>query len=373
MIRSSQSAHDPLIPILKQSCYGDHAEAIAFLFRNMVASYHVHNSEEEERQAAALSEQVFAAIPTAYKITTVGMFNVYKMINKDISYRCIWRDLLAKGSYNQVYYADLIVTSEKENTIPAVVKVTVESDKDLRVYLLENVLHALLVQMVTLRDFIVPIRFPFKIQRRGFPKWVLGTVMDDPGKGTLGDWLCDSMHCDQSMFVMFTQIVWILHQMQTAVRFAHRDLKCDNIMLRATAASQLTVHVADSQYTVPTMGLACLLIDFGMARLEWHGEYIACDCYDTNTKFNPAQDLQNLCCTLLEDYEKELDNHAPQFKKFIKELCAPLFHKVKQIWPTYDTLSTNKRNERLSKVIRMVKIAGFVPAQMLRTLHTHFK
>ena len=158
---------DALVKVIADSCYGESAQEVAQLFREMLQTYHMADEKLGNARAIALSEMVFAAMPTALKTNMVGTDTVYRITVKDKNYRLTWRELLAKGSYNHVYYCDL--TTDGGATTPAVIKVTTESDNDLRVYLLENVLHALLYQLPRTRDLVVPIRFPFKIRRSGFP------------------------------------------------------------------------------------------------------------------------------------------------------------------------------------------------------------
>ena len=363
---------DALVKVIADSCYGESAQEVAQLFREMLQTYHMADEKLGNARAIALSEMVFAAMPTALKTNMVGTDTVYRITVKDKNYRLTWRELLAKGSYNHVYYCDL--TTDGGTTTPAVIKVTTESDNDLRVYLLENVLHALLYQLPRTRDLVVPIRFPFKIRRSGFPEWTLGTVMDDPGRGNFGDFVEDHLKNDEQLFSLLTQLAWIIYRGQKAVALEHRDLKADNVMITSNDCATDQVHVPELnvRYHYPTLGIKAKLIDFGMARLELKGEYLACSVLHTRTQLNKCHDLQNFCCTLLEDYQDEMKQNGPRFYKWLRATCDPLFKKLYAEWPDYKEVSNSRKHERLSFICNREKHHAFAPHNMLKTLSLHW-
>lgn len=368
--------NDALVKVIQKSCYGEHAVEIARLFRSMLKSYHTKDTEAGDAIAQELSEKVFAYIPTAYKTNIVGTNSVYRVKVQGKMYRCCWRELLAKGSYNHVYYCDLTDVANDNATTPAVIKVTMQSDTDLRVYLLENVIHAILCALPELASFVVPIRFPFKIRKTsGYPEYTLATCADDPGRGHLGDYLEDNLRNDEQMFSLLTQLSWCVYQSQRAIRMEHRDLKADNIMIAAddpNAVRTIQIPELGLAYRFPTLGLKTMLIDFGMTRLELGGEYIACDCMHKRTSFNPCHDLQNFSCTLLEDYEEELKRHAPRFYAWLASTCDPLFKILYQRWPDYKESSSSRRHERLMYVCNRERHHAFMPSNMLKVLELHW-
>jgi serine/threonine protein kinase len=374
MLRASNhgSDSDMLVKIISSTCFGEKSCDIALLFRRMIQTYHERDSGLAGIQACSLSARMLSAIPTARKINMVGTYSVYGLRVGSVDYRCTWRELLAKGSYNYVYTSDLVANNGTPR--PAVVKITVQNDKDLRVYLLENVLHAILYSLPQTRDHVVPILGAFKVRQSGYPMYKLGTIMSDPGRGHLGEWIEEHLKNDEQAFAVLTQIAWILHQAQTSLCFEHRDLKCDNIMVSSTPQLTSSVRVPELglTYSFPTFGIKCLLIDFGMSRLELNGEYIACDCIHTRVTFNKCHDLQNFCCTLLEDYEPELKQSAPRFYKWMRALCAPLYKKILQTWPDYPSASSSKKHERLSHTVHKEKHHVFIPGRMLKLLKEHY-
>ena len=131
----------------------------------MIRSYHMPDTETGDAMALELAENVCAAIPTAVR-SMIGTHSVYRINIKGIDYRCTWRELLAKGSYNHVYYCDLTNVTNSNQITPAVIKVTMQGD-DLRVYLMENVLHAILYTIPQTSSLVVPIRF-----LRNSPFWL---------------------------------------------------------------------------------------------------------------------------------------------------------------------------------------------------------
>jgi hypothetical protein len=368
------SKNDALVRAIRNSCYGENAVEIARLFRHMLQSYHTKDTDAGDAMARELSEKVFGSIPTAFKSNMIGTHSVYRVRVRGVDYRCTWRELLAKGSYNHVYYADLTDVTNGNVTTPAVVRVTMETD-DLRVYLMENVLHAILCSLPQTAPFVVPIRFPFKIRKSGYPEFTLATCADDLGRGHLGDFLEEKLRNDEQMFALLTQLAACLYTGQRALRFEHRDLKADNIMIAADDPGGVaTVEVPELglSYRYPTLGLRTMLIDFGMTRLELGGEYVACDCMHSRVSFNPCHDLQNFACTLLEDYEDELKKHAPRFHAWLASTCDPLFQKLYKACPDYREASSSKRHRMLMNVCNREKHHAFTPANMLKVLELHW-
>lgn len=369
MIRGSNhgNASDAVSKIISGTCYGEHATEIVQLFREMTQSY--HRGDSGDKDARGLSERIYPLIPTAHKVSSVGMFSVYKINVSGKTYRYTWRELMAKGSYNHVYFGELV--DESETVTPAVVKVTLQPHKDLRVYLMENVLHAFLYNIPNISDIIVPIRYPFKVRQNGYPNYKLGTVMDDPGKGHLGDWIDDKLEDDRQMFAIMTQVAWMVYRVQKELKMEHRDLKCDNIMISQNAdmVQHIRVPENDLDYTIPSLNLRCMFIDFGMTRLEYGDEYLACDCMHRRTRFNPCQDLQHFCCTLYEDYADTLKEHAPRFYRWLKATCEPLYTIINKKWKDYDTSSASKQQERMGRIVNCQTIPTFKPSNMLQLLY----
>jgi serine/threonine protein kinase len=381
MIRASDHGgeSDRLSRALTRSGFTDRASDVARMMRQMMCTYHQADREHGDTEAEKLSERVPELMPVATRVNSVGLWGVYRTTVAGRTYRCTWRELMAKGSYNHVYFADLTAVpphgrlTEAETT-PAVVKITTSTDKDLRVFLLENAIHALLGELEVSCDFVVRLHYPFRVRRGSFPYFDLGTVMDNPGHGHLGDWIYDHLRTDRQMFTIMAQLAWTLLRLQRALEFAHRDFKCDNIMLAADPSDRVhaTLDNGSSLY-FPTNGLRCLLIDFGMARLTLGGEYIACDCIHIDRRgnvdsFNPCQDLQNLCCTMLEDYADVLQERAPRFCQWLRSQCSGINERLLTLWPNYYEASRSTRHERLSYIVTKERMVNMHPYNMLLAL-----
>lgn len=407
MIRlpAAPSAHDPLVQLLRQTCYRESAGEVAALLRGMIASYHVADRDEGDERAVELSGQVPGTVPSARLKGHVGLAETYEVRVGATLYRFTWQSKLARGCYNHVYYGNLTNVqslgpgavpmpsvvdgraASSEQVEPVVVKITARPESDLRVYLLENVLHALLCALPVTRDMVVPIRFAFKLSQNHRQVYRLGVVLDDPGHGHLGEWIVrkhqevlrTGQTCAAELFAILCNVAHLLHDAQAALQFQHRDLKCDNVMWTRASADRATVHLAEQGCTVSylTRGIRCQLIDFGMARFVYRGEYLACDCLHQDTAFNRANDLQNFCCTLVEDYGAELEVMAPSFYNWLQGLCAPLFESaaklVRQSDKTYANLSPSDQHHVLTQAVSQEQLQPFVPASMLVILQEYWK
>jgi hypothetical protein len=381
MLRASNfGGHgDTLVRIIRQTCYSDKAIEIAALFRKMLQTYHSNDTESYE-EINELDETVFDAIPTAVKVNMVGLYPVYHMAVRDTQYRCTWREMLAKGSYNQVYYADLTIIHSKDKrkendstTTRAVVKVSVETE-DFRVYLLENVLHAILYEHPVTRDIVVPMHFPFKIRNSGFPRYILGTVLENPGRDHLGYFIEHYLQSDDQMFSILTQLAFMLYRVQSKLRMEHRDLKADNVMLLKQTKETERVQIPNSRisFEYPMFDVKLGLIDFGMTRIELDGEYLACDVMHTNTNFNTSHDLQHFCCTLVEDYSEELKDRAPAFYDRMRLLTAPIFETLTQKHKKYAEGSSSYRHRKLCQYVSVEQNPLFTPSSFLDVLQRHW-
>lgn len=375
---------DTLVKILRQTCYAESAVEVAELLRSMLQTYHRGDRKRESdgdgdqgttddaltSEVTALSDRVFRAIPTAHRVGTDADKNaVYEVKVGENLHRFAWREMLARGSYNHVFYAGVGDRCDE----PGVVKITIKSEKDLRVYLMENVLHAILYALPETTGLVVPLKYAFKLRKSGHPPFRLGTVMEDPGGGDFGGWIEHTMDGSSQMFAALAQVAWVLHRAQKAVSMQHRDLKVDNIMVTRCDNPTDEANVdARLQFSFPTNGVKLLLIDFGMARIDL-GEYIACDCMHTDTRFNPSQDLQNLCLTISEDYDDELVEKAPEFRAWLKKRCAPLRRQLHKTFPHYDDMPDDCQHEQLSYIVHNERLPEFIPQVMLRELSHQFK
>ena len=371
MQRVRSSSNDKFLKVLLQTCYAPMAADIVSLFRRIVQSYHQNDGDMSEEEMAALADDIFRFIPTAHKTNMVGVHPVYKLQVQNNMYRCTWRELLAKGSYNHVYYADLTIIPTAglpapPTPQPAVVKTTVEVD-DFRVYILENVIHAVLSVLPGMQHMIVPIRFPFKVPMRGVPPFSLAVVLDNPGEDNMGEFICTRDPNDDMMFSLLTTVTLMISQAQQAHRFEHRDLKADNLMMGRGGDQGLVNKTA-----YPTFGRSLFFIDFGMTRFELDGEYIGCDCLHTDVTFNPCHDLQSLMCTLIEDYSKELKSSAPLFLQYLQRMTTPIFDHLRKQHANYDISKSSTRHKRLCMYVAKERLPAFAPKKVLDDMESYW-
>ena len=375
MQRARTSSTDKFVKILQQTCYAPSASAIVEMFRRILQTYHQNDGELSEEELSEIADAVFNITPTAHKTNMVGVHSVYKIALQNNTYRCTWRELLAKGSYNHVYYADLTILpphSGPPKPQAAVVKVTVEVD-DFRVYVLENVIHAVLSALPGMQEFVVPIRYAFKIPVRGVPPYTLGVVLDNPGYDNLGYFIENKLRSDDEMFSMFTTVAHMLQHAQKVCRFEHRDLKADNLMLRHVPHDRQAIGDAGNHATYPTFGRGLLFIDFGMTRLELDNEYIGCDCMHTDVHFNPTHDLQSLACTLVEDYAEDFKTRAPVFYQYLQRITAPIFASLARMYANYDNMKPNTRHKKLCLFVAKERNPEFAPHKILDEMIVYWK
>lgn len=352
---------DPLEQALRHTCFGNKSEQIALLFRNMMATY--PDEADGGPDTKETSAEVKWILPKAIKRVGESMYTL--RINKK-DYVLSWRAHLARGSYNNVYKAKLSDGQSSENVV---VKTSTLTPSDMRVYFLENVLHAIICSIPVMRPMVVPFRFAFREDVGGHPDTVYGAVLDNPGNGDLGKWMESEQMNDVNLCAVLMEIAYMLHVAQKGCQFEHRDFRVDNIMTSKNIMERRHRSVKEHVYEYPTGGISCFFIDFGMARvLLENSQYVACDCMQPSSKFNPSHDLQSLICTINEDYEEELSRHAKRMRKWIRNLCNPIYGALYAEHPNYDTIERDDRVHILTEQVRVSRFKEFEPFNVFRSL-----
>ena len=244
-----------------------------------------------------------------------------------------------------------------------------QSERDLRVYLIENVIHALLCQMSVARDHVVRMLFPLRVRNLGHPRYTVACVMEDPGMGDLLHYLARRDVTDRACFSIVTQVAWALQQMQDAISFQHRDLKTDNIMMSETRESSLQVTTEDASFLVPTCGVRPLFIDFGMTRMRLGEEYVGCDCNSKARTFNPCHDIQFLFCTMLEDRHHLLPS---KFLAWLRNYTEPIMRRVRARRVSTRARTTEDRDLCMMHTTHYEQMTRYTPQAVLTVMQKHW-
>lgn len=352
---------DPLGRALANTCFKSNAEEVASLFKNMMSTY----PEEADGgpETKEISNNVKWILPKAIKRIGDSMYTL--KINKK-NFVLTWQSHLARGSYNNVYKAKL---TDGKKTHDVVVKTSTLTPSDMRVYFLENVLHAIICGIPVMSPLVVPFRFAFREDLGGYPDTVYGAVLDNPGNGDLGKWMESDNFNDVNLCAVLMEIAYMLHIAQQGCQFEHRDFRVDNIMTSVNSSSKRIRTIKDRTYEYPTGGISCYFIDFGMTRIMLeNSQYVACDCMQPDSKFNPSHDLQSLICTINEDYNDELSESARKMRKWIRNICNPIYGALYAANPDYDDLERDDRVHILTEQVRVSREPDFEPYNVFRSL-----
>jgi serine/threonine protein kinase len=368
---------DSLMKFIAASCYGKKPVEFTKVFREMMRSYQT-TGESNTTATEYYSQQVIDCVGTIRKIDKTGLYDVYEFHTFDNkTYYIQWQELLAKGSYNHVYKAVLETgcknvgcSQKRHNPKPAVVKITLQPVKDLRVYLMENIIHAILCRHPDSQPYVVPMYFPFKRKRADFPKYELGCVFADPGLGDLSTFVEKGNVTDSVMFALLTQVAFIMYVLQKTLVLQHRDLKADNIMLGHNKKS--TMHICIPEHNInfvcPTYGMQCLLIDFGMTRMEIAGEYVACDVVHRDLNFNPCHDMQFFLSTTHDDCADVLHERAPVFFKWLVDYTEQIRTRIQYRWRMKHATNDAQRNFYQSEVTEKERLNQYAPVEVLKVI-----
>lgn len=372
---------DPLMKYIAASCYGRTPVEFTRVFREMLRSYHTDSGDSAATEF--LSQQVIDCVGSLRKVDKEGLFDIYEFHTYDgTTYYVHWKELIAKGSYNHVYKSTLEngcknieCAQKRHNPKPAVVKITLQPVKDLRVYLMENIIHAILCRHPSSQRYVVPMYFPFKRKCQGFPKYELGCVFADPGLGDLSTFIEKGNVNDNVMFSLVTQLAFIIHVLQKSLRLQHRDLKADNVMLGAAKTTTMHICIPEDNinFVFPTYGMQCLLIDFGMTRMEIASEYVACDVVHRDRSFNPHHDMQFFLSTTNDDCSASLEDRAGKFQKWLTDYTEAIRTRIQYRWRMKHATSDAQRNFYHSEVTEKERIKQFLPVEVLRSLQGQWK
>lgn len=368
---------DLLLNVIAGSCYGHEPKAFVNLLRSVIRSF--HSQDPTVSQAVdILSHNLVECVPIA-RMNADNNFGLYDSYSVKLNHQkrplnFVWKGIMAQGSYNDVYKAMIQVRCDKpschkDHDQQAVIKITSQAPKDLRVYLMENVIHAILNELTDSAPFVVHMFCPFKLRQNTHPPFKLGCVLEDPGLGDLAAFICGSA-TDREMFSLTTQIGLMLVCMQGALRFQHRDLKADNLVIVNNPSTDLTVTLPanDTIFSFPSCGVGCKMIDFGMTRLEIGGEYVGCDIYHNSTEFNPCHDVQFFVATTLEDFEGPLGTRCPIYLDWLKTYGRPITEAIRVRRTSQKAVSQKHMDYFLGEVTEKENIELYRPEEMLKSL-----
>lgn len=366
---------DMLAQVIAASCYGHDPVAFADIFRAVVRSFHATDGAPVPMLSQALIERV----PTA-NMVVVGsdsLFDTYRvqLSNQTRPHTFVWKGILAQGSYNDVYKAIIKVRCDKrtctlDHDQKAVIKITSQAPKDLRVHLMENVIHAILNQLPDAAPFVVHMFCPFKLHQNTHPPFKLGCVLEDPGHGDMAAFICERS-TDATMFSLVVQMALMLMRMQGALRFQHRDFKADNLVIvDNTGDRQQTISLPSHGiwFEYLTEGIGCKMIDFGMTRLELNNEYIGCDIYHQSTAFNPSQDIQFWVATTLEDFAEALQARCSEFYRWLKAYGAMITEAVDARCKTKRARNSEEKNYYTGETTERESMAMYTPEGLLQAV-----
>ena len=340
------------------------------ILRKMIQTF--HEEPNDDILISYLSNKLVETIPSIYLTSRDGIYRIYRLkLSNGESYNCVWQNLIAKGGYNYVYKSQLVQTRKPSaQKLKSVIKITLQDNCDLRVYLIENMIHAILSIMPESMPYVVHMYSPFKLRQPGFPPYKFGSIFANPGGGDLSDFLTTEEVTDGKLCSVVSQIALILYQLQGSLKFQHRDLKADNVLIDVHDQAKIHISCPDQgvNFICETYGMKCLLIDFGMTRLEIGGEYIGCDVYHNNKTFNPHHDLQYFLTTTLEDFRLELEIRAPNFVSWLKDYTKPLMTKIEDRCKLTRSRSEKYKNLCLSIVCEKESFQKYLPIHVLQEM-----
>lgn len=351
---------DLLVSLLQKTYYCKNAFEIAELIRVIIPSF------DELEDGEIYTDSMYSLIPTAHSIPSKSIYKQHKITFETEMYKFVNKGILNKGSYNFVYEGELVVNNKHTHKI--IIKESRLSRADFRIYFMENIIHALLNVMDIDNSGIAKFYFPFKIKSTN-PEYIFGSIMPNLGSRSLYEFIKDDVDNDECLFSFATQIAWILYQLQSQIKYMHRDLKANNIMIINTKEKIKSFEIDNKNCKYQTMGIQCKLIDFGMSRFMIGDELIGCD--DNATHYNPCFDLQYLFLSIIEDFEA-CEHQAPRFFAWLNKTCLPIKQYILKKVPNYLDYDDSEQHRIAQKELQILKCPDFEPKQMLKTLQLHW-
>ncbi|EEC13726.1 hypothetical protein IscW_ISCW010643 [Ixodes scapularis] len=99
--------------------------------------------------------------------------------------------------------------------------------------------------------------------------------------------------CDPSQAEsVFVQVSCALAVAEAHTEFEHRDLHCDNVLVRPCPARTLQFTLGGRAVRVPSRGIEVSIIDFDLSRMQYGGSVVFMDLSKDSAQFRGTGSLQ---------------------------------------------------------------------------------
>ncbi|KAG0443618.1 hypothetical protein HPB47_014712 [Ixodes persulcatus] len=108
------------------------------------------------------------------------------------------------------------------------------------------------------------------------------------GGKTLDGFMCDPSQAES----VFVQVSCALAVAEAHTEFEHRDLHCDNVLVRPCPARTLQFTLGGRAVGVPSRGIEVSIIDFDLSRMQYGGSVVFMDLSKDSAQFRGTGSLQ---------------------------------------------------------------------------------
>lgn len=303
------------------------------------------------------------------------VFDIPSSGNPNVSFVLQMGDLLQQGDYGFVYRAKWSASQVQkgDNTTAAAVKIAKIPSNNLWM-LLEFVIHSILMSYRHLKPYFAHLLGAAVVHIDCWPYRELFLVQAFHPGVDMFDYMNDYAFNDRSLIAALQQIAFVVYHAQRTLRFMHRDLKVENVLIFDGESMKFPKDMPKTEQELflrppllecegvefSTEDISIQLIDLGSSTLTTTSNTTICcttNRHPETNNYNPAADMANFCLTLFHDHSDVIAIRAPMLHSLLQKIVQPMMDHMK-LFP----------NESVDTVSHKCATPDFLPHKLIKTL-----
>lgn len=302
-------------------------------------------------------------------------FDIANKKNPDVSFVLQFQNLMQQGDYGFIYKASWTASQaqHRDCTTAAVVKVAKIPSNNLWM-LLEFVIHSILMSKKILKPFFTHLLCAAVTYNEHWPYRELFLVQAFHPGVDMYEYMNEFTYDDRKLISAVQQIAFIVYHSQIALRFMHRDVKVENVMIFDASSMILPSDMPETEKELfkrppyfecegiefSTENIAIQLVDLGSSTVTTKSNTTICSTTNRNpdtSNYNACADMANFCLTMYLDYNDVMAIRAPLLNAHLKKIVQPMLEHM-QIFP----------DEAVDTVSHKCATLDFHPKKLITTL-----
>jgi Protein tyrosine and serine/threonine kinase len=302
-------------------------------------------------------------------------FDIANKKNPNVSFVLQLRRLMQQGDYGFIYTATWTATQAQKNdcTTAAVVKVAKIPSNNLWI-LLEFVIHSVIMSKKILKPYFTHLLCAAVTYTDHWPHRELFLVQAFHPGVDMFEFMNEFTYTDQTLIAAVQQIAFIIYHAQHVLRFMHRDLKVENVMIFDATSMVLPSDMPETEKELfkrppyfecegvqfSTENIAIQLVDLGSSTITTKSNTTICNTtnrHPDTSNFNTCADMANFCLTMFLDYQDIMAIRTPLLCAHLRKIVQPMLEHMK-----------NYPDEAVDTVSHKCATPEFHPMKIITTL-----